>query len=655
MMRTMLISLSVGVYMNVPVQATAQTIKVVRTSVSETTDSSIAITHTFTDANGKQLLPALTSYNKVSYPPTINHYWLIPNKTLWTSETGSSVPLSIFSDMTDPTKGDQLKQITDILNHALTDVKDGGSAQVSYVYGKDYSQFEGKKIDVLAGTKVSISDLVERLKNADGTQGDMSKVISNNGNIVDTTNTGTSTISLSYFDPIALKTMTAFAVIHVRTDQTAIKGKDLHLRTGESYATKDLVEYVTKSDGTSENKEEIKMNGTVDTTTPGEYPVVLTYIDSKTSNVAETTAVVYVEASAASSTVITHFIDSQTNKELQAETHMSSVNRIPNLRLPAEFSDRVPNIDLSTYEQDGKVTSISDWMQANGLDRKSHWSEILEVLHSELMNNRKQSGGEITFTYVYIPNNRSLEGHDLIVHPNEKINKEELIQSATNSLGKPVPLKDVSVTINEVPLEDGYLTKQTGDFTIMYSYHDPYSLQELHAQSLLHVLPLNKQIDQKEQKRQKESLSEKKQQMAHAVSPTGKVKQTRSLELARISRKISESNKTIRQEAHLAPQVSGLENEILEPKIKQQSEKEFVAKQSEDQKESDDQKETKKKRLSTIDSTDEHLQPQVPLPSPGTPAPGGGIPSSALGDFMRGMAGTWVYANRNEFDADDWF
>ena len=54
------------------------------------------------------------------------------------------------------------------------------------------------------------------------------------------------------------------------------------------------------------------------------------------------------------------------------------------MRLPAEFSDRVPNIDLSTYEQDGKVTSISDWMQANGLDRKSHWSEILEVLHSEV-------------------------------------------------------------------------------------------------------------------------------------------------------------------------------------------------------------------------------------------------------------------------------
>src|SRR5699024_809070 len=130
-----------------------------------------------------------------------------------------------------------------------------------------------------------------------------------------------------------------------------------HLRTGESYAPKDLVEYVTKSDGTSGNKEEIKMNGTVDTTTPGEYPVVLTYIDSKTSNVAETTAVVYVEASAASSTVITHFIDSQTNKELRAETHMSSVNRIPDLRLPAEFSDRVPNIDLSTYEQNGKVTS----------------------------------------------------------------------------------------------------------------------------------------------------------------------------------------------------------------------------------------------------------------------------------------------------------
>ena len=27
--------------------------------------------------------------------------------------------------------------------------------------------------------------------------------------------------------------MTASAVIHVRADQTAIKGKDLHLRTGE--------------------------------------------------------------------------------------------------------------------------------------------------------------------------------------------------------------------------------------------------------------------------------------------------------------------------------------------------------------------------------------------------------------------------------------
>ena len=96
-----------------------------------------------------------------------------------------------------------------------------------------------------------------------------------------------------------------------------------------------------------------------------------------------------------------------------------------------------------------------------------------------------------------------------------------MIQSATNSLGKPVPLKDVSVTINEVPLEDGYLTKQTGDFTIMYSYHDPYSLQELHAQSLLHVLPLNKQIDQKNKKTRRK-LVRKKQQMAHAVSPTGK-------------------------------------------------------------------------------------------------------------------------------------
>lgn len=231
-----------------------------------------------------------------------------------------------------------------------------------------------------------------------------------------------------------------------------------------------------------------------------------------------------------------------------------------------------------------------------------------------------------------------------------------MIQSATNSLGKPVPLKDVAVIINGEPLEDGYLTKQTGDFTIMYSYHDPYSLQELHAQSLLHVLPLNKQINQKEQKKQEESLSEKKQQMAPTVSPTGEVKQTRSLEPARISIKSSESNKTIRQEDRLIPQVSESENEMLESNIEQQLEKEIVAKQPEDQNESENHKETKKKRLSTIDSTDEHLQPQVPLPSPGTPAPGGGVPSySALGDVMRGMAGTWVYANRNEFDADEWF
>ncbi|HFX3798917.1 bacterial Ig-like domain-containing protein [Enterococcus lactis] len=655
-MRTMLISLSVGVYMNVPIQATAQTIKIVHTSVSETTDSPITITHTFTDVSGTQLLPSLNSYNKVSYPPTINHYWLIPNKTLWTSETGSSVPLSVFSGMTDPTKGDQLKQIIDSLNHALTGVKDGGSAQVSYVYGKDYSQFEGKEIDVLAGTKISISNLVESLRNADGTQGDMSKVISNNGNIIDTTNTGVSTIDLSYFDPIALKTMTASAVIHVHADQTAVKGKDLYLITGENYDPKALIEYVTKSDGTSGNKEEIKMSGTVDPATPGEYPVVLTYVDPLTSKAVETTAVVYVEAPAASSTVITHFIDRQTNKELQAETRISSVEPIPDLQLPAEFSDRVPNVDLSTYEQDGKVTSISDWMQANGLDRNSNWSVILEALHSKLMNNRKQSGEEITFTYVYVPDNSSLEGHVVIAQPNEKISKEELIQSATNSLGKPVPLKDVAVIINGEPLEDGYLTKQTGDFTIMYSYHDPYSLQELHAQSLLHVLPLNKQINQKEQKKQEESLSEKKQQMAPTVSPTGEVKQTRSLEPARISIKSSESNKTIRQEDRLIPQVSESENEMLESNIEQQLEKEIVAKQPEDQNESENHKETKKKRLSTIDSTDEHLQPQVPLPSRGTPAPGGGVPSSsALGDVMRGMAGTWVYANRNEFDADDWF
>ena len=83
--------------------------------------------------------------------------------------------------------------------------------------------------------------------------------------------------------------------------------------------------------------------------------------------------------------------------------------------------------------------------------------------------------------------------------------------------------------------------------------------------------------------------------MAHAVSPTGKVKQIRSLEPVRISIKSSESNKTIGQEDPLVPQVSESENEMLESKIEQQqSEKEIVTKQSEDQNESDDHKETKK-------------------------------------------------------------
>lgn len=52
--------------------------------------------------------------------------------------------------------------------------------------------------------------------------------------------------------------MTASAVIHVRADQTAIKGKDLHLRTGESYAPKDLVEYVTKAMELQEIKKKSK-------------------------------------------------------------------------------------------------------------------------------------------------------------------------------------------------------------------------------------------------------------------------------------------------------------------------------------------------------------------------------------------------------------
>ena len=56
---------------------------------------------------------------------------------------------------------------------------------------------------------------------------------------------------------------------------------------------------------------------------------------------------------------------------------------------------------------------------------------------------------------------------------------------------------------------NGYLTKQTGDFTIMYSYHDPYSLQERNTQSLLHVLPLKKQIRQKEQKNKKKTCQKK--------------------------------------------------------------------------------------------------------------------------------------------------
>lgn len=632
-MGTVLIGLSLNVYMSTPVSA-AQT-KAVSSATSEkhtyTEDEAIEVTNSYRDLNGQSLLPDQITYNQIQYPPEIDHYWIVPDQTIWTTSDGIDLKLSVFLHLVDPKKGDPLNQVIGFINAGLEDNRRKDKARISYVYEPDQSQFEGNTLNVAVGAKIEIPTLVRQLKNVDGTDGDRTKVGLAENTVIDTSREGTYKIGLIYYDQMYLKQMMTTATVHVTSDKTSLVGKNPHLSVGETWTIHDLVEKVTKSDGTSGNIDEVQITGTIDTKRPGSYPVTLTYTDPTTAKQVTATATVTVTevpTPAPVRTIVTRFIDGRTHQSLADEIlRESSSDQLPDIPLPVEILGKQPSVELSTYEEDGVSRSIATYMTQQKISRQSYWADVVQSIKSQgLSTNTRQ---KIILDYVYLPDESMLKTRDLTVHMKDSVNKEQLILKAKDSIGQSVEPPSVSVNTGSQTIKDRYLVDKIGDIKLTYLFHDTSSLHDITASSTVHVLPTEKAI---EHSKSMDNHEIKKRPIPENVTEQKQASQTSSnVSNEKSEERTPSTTVTIVDRAKESP----------------------TEEQPETKKREDDQKQKRKRKNEQASSLSEHQQ--VTQPVSGSPAPGGGTPAvSELGSFMRGIAGTFLYSDRSEFDRDEW-
>jgi hypothetical protein len=649
-MGTVLIGLSILS----PLPAAAQTNTHVVVSYSTEEKAPLVITEQFKDLNGNSLYPDRIDNNQISYPPAIPGYWIVPEKSSWSTENMEEIPLSSFLGYVDPAKGDPLTQVIDLLNDNIKDTADTGAANFTFVYGKDLSSFEGKTLTIPIGTKITIPELVGELRNVDGSEGDPNQVVAEDPSAITTEKEGTFPVKLLYYDQKHFKVMKTTAYLNVTANQPVLKGKNIKLTAGSNFDKNAVIEQIINSDGSSGNPADVQVIGNVDTNHAGTYPLTLRYVDPITSKTVETTVTVTIEEMSPEITLITRFVDAETNQELSPSMiKMISVSEgLPEIPVPVDIQGMVPNTEYSTFERNKKRISIYDYIRQNGLGDNIYWKDVAQHLQTEMQVGRDVPY-EMVVTYAYTKDKSSFSVNDLVVEEENTVEKTQLLKEARDTEGYFLDKEFVTTSIDGKSFTE-YQPQKPGKYEVDYSYHDPISLQDIHASSQLVVLP-------------------KSEQKNTAVRPTTVQPEIPSKESAKAAAektKESADEETVpNNQLKLSKSSAGKENEskiingrpinLINKKQpdnpQEKSGEKLAAGINSNTDRLDEKNESSVKKKHRKEDYNPEPKKHVTSPSQGGPAPGGGgTEASQLGDLMRGIAGTFVYSDRNPFDVDNW-
>lgn len=645
-MGTVLIGLSILS----PLPAAAQTAAKPVVSYTNDEKAQIVITEQFKDLDGNTLLPEQIVKNQITYPPTIPGYWVALKESVWQTPYTDEVPLSSFLGFVDPEKGEPLIQVIDLLNENIKDTTGVGKADFIFRYEKDLSIFEGKTVTIPIGTKITIPELIGELRNVDGSEGDLNQVIAEDPSAITTEKEGIFPIKLAYYDQKHSKIMRTTACLNVTANQPVLKGKNIRITAGSNFDKKAVIEQIVNSDGTPGNPDDVQIIGNVDTSIAGTYPLTLRYVDPITSKTVETTVTVTIEVMSPEITLITRFVDAETNQELSPSTikTTSVAEGIPEIPTPVDIQGMVPNTEYSTFERNNKRISIYDYIRQNGLGNNVYWKDVVQHLQTEMQVGRDVPY-EMVITYAYTKDKSSFSVNDeLVVKEESTVAKTQLIKEVRDTEGYFLDEEFVTASIDGKSFTE-YQPHKAGIYEVEYSYHDPISLQDIHDSSQLVVLPKSELKNTAVQPKTASKESKK--------AATEKTKESSDKETA--SNKQQKLPKVSADKENESEVVNGrpinLINKTQPNNPQEKSGDKLAAGIDSNANQLDEKNESSVKKKQQKEDYNPDPKKHVTSPSQGGPTPGGGgTEASQLGDLMRGIAGTFVYSDRNPFDADNW-
>jgi LPXTG-motif cell wall-anchored protein len=249
-------------------------------------------------------------------------------------------------------------------------------------------------------------------------------------------------ITYSYTDEFG-NVVSKQVTVTVIASPASVDGHDSTITAGpnQKWNPANNFDGATDAKGNPVDLEDVKVDGTVDATTPGKYEVTYSYTD-EFGNVVSKQVTVTVVASTAS-----------------VDGHDSTITAGPNQKWnPANNFDGATDakgnpVDLEDVKVDGTVDATTPGKY--------------EVTYSYTDEFGNVVSKQVTVTVVASP--ASVDGHDTTITagPNQKWNPADNFDGATDAKGNPVDLKDVKV--------DGTVDATTpGKYEVTYSYTDEF-------------------------------------------------------------------------------------------------------------------------------------------------------------------------------------
>ena len=298
------------------------------------------------------------------------------------------------------------------------------------------SEIKTKDTTFVAGpnSQWNMADNVDKLVGKDGEKLDLSDI--KVSGIADTSKAGDYTLTYTYTDSTGFVAKSE-AIVHVVESKASIKAHDVIIYQGDKWSPETAFDAGTDVDGKPIKFDQVEVNGTVDNSKAGTYPVKYTYTDAA-GNIKEADANVNVLAN-----------------QLAIETKDTVIVSGPSSTWKPD------NNFVSAKDIDGHPLKIKD-LQVNGsVDPQKPGEYPVEYAYTDATGHSIKK----TATVKVVESKASIKAHDITINQGHKWAPEEAFDGGTDAFGNMIKINQVKVTgkVNDnVP----------GTYQVKYTYTD---------------------------------------------------------------------------------------------------------------------------------------------------------------------------------------